>query len=215
MQRKRWIYQNHYRSGTRVLAGSQVMSDGNVAVEDVQADASAPNAEDSRTLHLRQWPWASGTRRGSEITLNSQPCVCTVVPWSWLSAYQWISYHLTSRSPSTPSCSPSLRFLRSSQGPWNLDVAEDMGDAQRLFIGNAERWNLHDRGKNHSVAILIIKLQLSQPKYTKYLLFLNMLMKTCISIYHFADFVWTPTHRFRTWAADHICALKKVLGTRP
>ena len=45
-----------YRSSTRVLAGSTVVSDGGVAVENVEADAAAADAEDPRALHLGQRP---------------------------------------------------------------------------------------------------------------------------------------------------------------
>jgi hypothetical protein len=46
-----------------------------------------------------------------------------------------------------------------------------MGDAaRRLFIGQRRKME-PSRRETHSVAILIIKLQLSQPKYTQYLLF--------------------------------------------
>jgi hypothetical protein len=39
-----------------VLAGSSVISDGNVAMKDVKADATAANAEDARAFCLWQRP---------------------------------------------------------------------------------------------------------------------------------------------------------------
>jgi hypothetical protein len=59
-----------YRSSTRVLAGRTVVSDGGAAVENVEADAAAADAEDPRALHLGQRPWRrwrTGIEEASEL----------------------------------------------------------------------------------------------------------------------------------------------------
>lgn len=61
-----------YRSSTRVLAGRTVVSDGGAAVENVEADAAAADAEDPRALHLGQRPWRRW-RTGRSVRTETTP----------------------------------------------------------------------------------------------------------------------------------------------
>jgi hypothetical protein len=61
----------HYRSSTGVLAGGAVISGGGLAVEDVEADAAAADAEDARTLHLGQRPFIAKRERSSELSFGA------------------------------------------------------------------------------------------------------------------------------------------------
>jgi hypothetical protein len=73
-----------YRSSTRVLAGRTVVSDGGAAVENVEADAAAADAEDPRALHLGQRPWRHGTvenRKNRRSVRTDRNHACTYVFW--------------------------------------------------------------------------------------------------------------------------------------
>jgi hypothetical protein len=66
----------HYRSSTGVLAGGAVISGGGRAVEDVEADAAATDAEDARALHLRQRPFIVKRTRSSDLS-SLVPSICS------------------------------------------------------------------------------------------------------------------------------------------
>jgi hypothetical protein len=48
-----------------------VISGGGLAVEDVEADAAAADAEDARALHLGQRPFIAKRERSSELSFGA------------------------------------------------------------------------------------------------------------------------------------------------